>query len=111
MMVIIYAMPVVSGDSNKRCLSYIVSKKQCSRQDVPLFYPLPPPSFKPQLPNLKRASSNPNWKAFVSDKTMQIQKPIKTNPHTNAYKLNTKTQFPSFQNHWPQRLGLCIPCF
>jgi hypothetical protein len=24
---------------------------------------------------------------------------------------STKTQFPSFQNHWPQRLGLSIPCF
>jgi len=29
---------------------------------------------------------------------MQIEKPTKTNPHTNAYQLNTKTQFPSFQN-------------
>jgi hypothetical protein len=46
------------------------------------------------------ARKNPEWKAFVSDKTMQIQKPIKTNPHTNAYLFNTKTQFPSFQNHW-----------
>jgi hypothetical protein len=90
-------------------ISKVEFQKQCSRQDLPLFYPLPSPFFKPQLPNPKR-TSNLNWKAFVSDKTLQIQKPIKTNPLINAYKLNTKTQFP-FQNHWPQRLGLCIPCF
>ena len=79
-------MPVVSEDS--------------TRQDLPLFYPLTTSLFPSSISKPKKKHHQTlTEKAFISDKTMQVEKPIKTNPHTNAYKLNTKTQFPSFQNH------------